>query len=75
LPPGIRIAVESMGYLGPDLKLTPVIDYWIYNLNEKELKKLLKQRVKQGHPSVALNILLKTHHFLNISLVRYRLER
>jgi len=59
LPSGTRIAVESMGYRGPDLKLTPVIDYWIYNLNEKELKKLLKQRVKQGQPSVALKYFIK----------------
>lgn len=54
LPPGSRIAVESMGYRGPDLKLTPVIDYWIYNLGEKELAELLGERLKAGQPSIAL---------------------
>jgi len=53
-PPGTRIAVESMGYHGPDLKVTPVIDYWIYNLNREELEKLLVERIAAGQPSVAL---------------------
>lgn len=53
-PSGTRIAVESMGYRGPDLKLTPVIDYWIYNLSEEELKDLLAERLREGQPSFAL---------------------
>ncbi len=54
LPDGTRIAVESMGYRGPDLKLTPVIDYWIYNLGDEDLRVLLNERIDQGQPSFAL---------------------
>jgi 4-amino-4-deoxy-L-arabinose transferase-like glycosyltransferase len=54
VPYGSRIAVERMGYNGPDLKLTPVLDYWIYNLSEAELEELLAERLEQGQPSVAL---------------------
>lgn len=54
IPCGSRIAVERMGYTGPDLKLTPVLDYWIYNLSEEELKDLLEERLSQGQPSEAL---------------------
>lgn len=54
IPYGSKIAVERMGYSGPDLKLTPVLDYWIYNLGEKELKELLEARLKEGQPSFAL---------------------
>ncbi len=59
LPPGSRIAVESMGYRGPDLKLTPVIDYWIYNLEEEELMKLLEERLQEGQPSIALKYFIQ----------------
>ena len=58
-PPGSRIAVESMGYRGPDLKLTPVIDYWIYNLSEEELKEILAERLKAGQPSFALKYFIE----------------
>ena len=54
IPPGTKIAVERMGYLGPDLKLTPVLDYWIYNLDKPDLEKLLRERIKDGQPAVAL---------------------
>jgi len=54
LPAGTRIAVERMGYTGPDLKLTPVLDYWIYNLGDEELRVLLRERISQGQPSFAL---------------------
>ncbi len=59
IPYGSRIAVERMGYSGPDLKLTPVLDYWIYNLSEDELKDLLEERLSQGQPSVALKYFIE----------------
>ena len=59
LRPGTRIAVESMGYFGPDLKLTPVIDYWIYNLNKKDLEILLEERLAQRQPSYALKYFIE----------------
>ncbi len=59
LPSGTRIAVESMGYTGPDLKLTPVIDYWIYNLGSEALEELLAERLALGQPSFALKYFIE----------------
>lgn len=73
IPYGSKIAVERMGYTGPDLKLTPVLDYWIYNLSEGELKELLKERLEQGQPSFALRYFIehrpeKKYHTRTISI-------
>jgi hypothetical protein len=54
LPPGTRIAVENMGYSGPDLKFTPVIDHWMNNLSDAELDALYRQRQEEGIDSFAL---------------------
>ena len=59
LPAGTRIAVENMGYAGPDLKFTPVIDHWIYNLSYSELKKLYRERQKEGMDSFALGYFIE----------------
>jgi hypothetical protein len=37
VPDGARVAAESMGYYGPDLKLNRVLYYELYNLNRDEL--------------------------------------
>ena len=47
IPDGSRVAVESTGHSGPDIKLDRVLYYDIYNLPEKELKELYNERQKQ----------------------------
>lgn len=48
IPDGARVAVESMGYMGPPLNLNRVLDNEIYNLSLPELKKLYMERQKKG---------------------------
>lgn len=48
IPTDSRIAVDSMGENGPDLKNVPVIDNWIYNLSPKELQILYDEREKNN---------------------------
>jgi len=47
IPDGSRVAVESTGHSGPDIKLDRVLYYDLYNLSEKELKELYNERQNQ----------------------------
>ena len=46
IPDRARIAVESTGYAGPNIRLYSVIDYDIYRLSPDELKALYAERIK-----------------------------
>ena len=60
IPSGARIAADSMGEQGPDLKWRPVIDVWIYNLDREELKGLYENRTSED-PSASMAL----RHFID----------
>lgn len=74
IPSGTKIAADSMGEQGPDLKRFPVIDVWIFNLSPEELEALYEERTStDAGASVAIKYLMDNppdpkYHLFNLGV-------